>query len=182
MNGWWFLNRSSFHGLIHDNEGKRTFSTFFKKDRFLVLTIINFEIVASHKYVVQNSKSLWMAKSEKTGHSFLVLIQKWHKLCFENSSCKLLSFNNSTNLSWAWQVSGFRTFQLCMFCGSNFSWIKVQSTSETVYKAFNFNLKLPSVLLKQLAWPSPSTRPRVLNTSMRLCRNECKKSKYWSVR
>ena len=49
-------------------------------------------------------------------------------------------------------------------------------------KLLNFNLKLPSVLLKQLAWPSPSTRPRVLNTSMRLCRNECKKSKYWSVR
>jgi len=24
-----------------------------------------------------------------------------HKLCFENSSCKLLLFNNSTNLSWA---------------------------------------------------------------------------------
>ena len=27
-----------------------------------------------------------------TGHSFFVLIQKWHKLCFENSSYKLLLF------------------------------------------------------------------------------------------
>ena len=27
-----------------------------------------------------------------------------------------------------------------MICGSNFSWIKVQSTFETVHEAFNFNL------------------------------------------
>jgi len=49
--------------------------------------IIHFENTASHKYVVQKAKSLWMAKSEMIGHSFLFLIQKWHKLCFENSSC-----------------------------------------------------------------------------------------------
>jgi len=35
-------------------------------------------------------------------HSVLVLIQKWHELnCFENSSCKRLSFTNSANSSWA---------------------------------------------------------------------------------
>ena len=34
---------------------------------------------------------------------------------------------------------------------SNFSWIKIQSTSETVYEAFNFGLKLLCVLSKQLA-------------------------------
>jgi len=34
-----------------------------------------------------------------------------------------------------------------------------------VYEAFNFSLKLLSVLSKQLAYKS-QTRPRVLNTSM----------------
>jgi len=38
--------------------------------------IINFENPASHKYVVQKSMSLWMARSEMTEHSFFVLIQK----------------------------------------------------------------------------------------------------------
>jgi len=41
-----------------------------------------------------------MARSEMTGSLFLVLIQKWHKPCFENSSCKHLSFNNSAKSSW----------------------------------------------------------------------------------
>jgi len=36
-----------------------TFSTFFKKDQFLYLVIINFVNAASNKYVVQNAKSLW---------------------------------------------------------------------------------------------------------------------------
>jgi len=43
-----------------------------------------------------------MTRSEMTGYSFLVLIQKSHNLCFEKSSCKLLSFNNSANSSWAY--------------------------------------------------------------------------------
>jgi len=51
--------------------------------------IVNFENAASHKYVVQNAKSLWMARSDMAGHWFLVLIEKWHKFCFENSSWKL---------------------------------------------------------------------------------------------
>ena len=63
--------------------------------------IINFENAASHKYVVQKGKGLWTTRSEMSGHWFLVLIQKWHKLCFENSGCKLLSFNNSANSSSA---------------------------------------------------------------------------------
>jgi len=33
-----------------------------------------------------------MARSEMIGHSFLALIQIRHKLCFENFSCKLMSF------------------------------------------------------------------------------------------
>jgi len=36
------------------------------------------------------------------------------KLCFENSSCKRLSFNNSANSSWAWQVYNLLKFQLCI--------------------------------------------------------------------
>jgi len=48
-------------------------------------------------------------------------------------------------------MCGLVKFQLFMAWGSNFSWIKVQSTSETVYEAFNFSLKLFGVLLKQLA-------------------------------
>jgi len=57
--------------------------------------IINFENTASHKYVVQKSNSLWMARSELTGLSFHVLIQKCYKLCFESSNCKHLLFNKS---------------------------------------------------------------------------------------
>ena len=66
--------------LIKDNGGQRTFLTFFKKDRFLDLMIINFENASSHKYVVHKAShkyvvhSLWMARSEMTGYSFLVLI------------------------------------------------------------------------------------------------------------
>jgi len=52
--------------------------------------IINFENAASHKYAAQKAKGLWSARSEMTGHSFPVLIQKLHELCFENSNCKLI--------------------------------------------------------------------------------------------
>jgi len=44
-------------------------------------------------------------------------------------------------------------YQLCMICGPNVFWIKVQNISETVYNAFDFSLKLLSVLSKQLALP-----------------------------
>jgi len=47
---------------------------------------------------------------------------------------------------WAGQVCRLLKFQLCMVCGSDFSWIKVQSASETVDEAFNYSLKLRSVL------------------------------------
>jgi len=44
--------------LIQDNGEQRTFSTFFKKDRFLGLMIINFENASSHKHVVLKANSL----------------------------------------------------------------------------------------------------------------------------
>jgi len=92
------------HSYLNKRQGgRRTFSTFFKKDRFLDMMIVNVEHACSHKHVVRTAKSLQMARSEMTGHSFLVLIQN-HRLCFENSSCKLLSFNISANSTWAWQV------------------------------------------------------------------------------
>jgi len=58
------------------NAARTTFSTFFNNRRFFDLMIINFENPASHKYIVKKSKSLRMAKSEMTEHSFFVLIQK----------------------------------------------------------------------------------------------------------
>jgi len=68
----------------------------------------------------------------------LLFLSKNDINCFKNSSCKLLWFNNSTNLSWAWKVCGLLKFPLCVVCGSNFSWFKVQSTFEIVYIPFNF--------------------------------------------
>jgi len=51
------------HPLVQ-NAGRRTFSTPFKKARFMNL-IVDFENAASHKYVVQQGKDL------------LRLFQKW---------------------------------------------------------------------------------------------------------
>jgi len=97
--------------------------------------VINFENrpTVSHKYLVQKSKSLWKAGSEMTEHSFLVLIKKWHKLCFENSSCKLLALNNHKLILgmadvWPPKIS---IVYGSLICGSNFCWIKVQSAFET---------------------------------------------------
>jgi len=60
--GWMHLilftqDRSSNRSLIQDNAGRRTFSTFFKKDQFLDLMIVNFENTTSHKYLVKKLKS-----------------------------------------------------------------------------------------------------------------------------
>ena len=135
------------------NAGRRTFLTFFKKNRILDwMIIINFENTASHKYLVQTFKSYeWLDQKWLNIH-FLFLFKNdiQAKLCFENSSCKRLPFNDSANSSWAWQVCALLTFQLCMVCGSSF-WIKVKSASETVFGAFNFSSKLLGVLSKQLA-------------------------------
>jgi len=42
-----------------------------------------------------------MSRSALTEHSFIVLMQKCHNLCFENSGCKLLSCYKSANSSLA---------------------------------------------------------------------------------
>jgi len=94
-------------------------STYFKNDRFLNLMIVSFDNAAVHKYVVQNATSLWIARSEKIGHSFLVLIKKWHKLFW---NFQLQAFN-SANSSWASQVCGLLEFALSVICVSKFSWI-----------------------------------------------------------
>jgi len=44
--------------LMQDNAGRRTFSIFFKKDRFLDMMSFNIENAASHEYVVQMFKRL----------------------------------------------------------------------------------------------------------------------------
>jgi len=136
--------------LIQDNARWRTFSIFFKTNWFLDLMITDFENTASHKHLVQKAKRLWMAWSEITGHSFFVLIEKWHKLCFENSSSKLLSSNNFANSSWAWQVCRLPKYQLCVVCWSNFSWIESPKYLWNYAWSFNFSLKLLSVLWKVL--------------------------------
>jgi len=82
------MDAPSIRRFIQDNAGRKTFLKFFKQDCSLDLTIVNFGNITSHKYLVQKSKSSCLAM---TAYSFLVLIQKWHKLYFENSSCKLLS-------------------------------------------------------------------------------------------
>ena len=121
--------------LIQDKAGRST----FLKDRFFNLMITNFEDTASHKYIV---KSLWMARSEMTEHSFRWFSSKNDINNSVNSSwawqeCAPPPFNNSANSSWAWQVRCLMKFQLCMVCRSNFSGIKVQSAYETMYEAFN---------------------------------------------
>jgi len=58
--------------------------------------IIDFEIFVSQKYVVQTAKSIWMARSEMTGYSFLVM-KNSHKLYFEKPTCKLFLVNNTAN-------------------------------------------------------------------------------------
>ena len=84
--------------MIQDNAGRRASSTVSKEDRVFDLMVVSFENAASHKYVVQKGKSLSRASSAS---SFLVLIQKSHKVCFENRSSKPLSLDKSANSSWA---------------------------------------------------------------------------------
>jgi len=52
------VDSSSIRRLMQVNAGRRAFSTFFNKDHFMNLMIINFENAASHKYVVQKAKGL----------------------------------------------------------------------------------------------------------------------------
>ena len=92
------------------------------------------------QYLVQKSENLWMARSEMTEHSVLVLIQKWHKAkLFWKFQCKRLSFNNPVNSSWAWQVCALLKFQL---------WWFVDPASESKSKVL---LKL-SMKLLTLVW------------------------------
>ena len=81
--------------MIQNNAGRRASSTVSKKDRFFDLMVVSFKNAASHKYVVQKGKSL-----SRVGYSFLVLIQKSHKVCFENRSSKPLSLDKSANSPW----------------------------------------------------------------------------------
>jgi len=103
--------------MIQDNSGRRASSTVSKEDRFFDLLVVIFENAALHKYVVQKGKSLSRASSERVGYSFLVLIQKSHKVCFENRSSKLLSLDKSANSSWAFN-DRYVTSDNCLTNGS----------------------------------------------------------------
>jgi len=66
-----------------DTRQRRTkdiLNIFQKGSVFGLGDFINFKNTASHKCLVQKFKSLWMARSEITENSFLVFIQKWHRL------------------------------------------------------------------------------------------------------
>ena len=170
-----FLLSSTTNGMdaLPDNAGRRTFLTFFKKDRFLDL-IINFENTASHKYLVQHSKSLWMAKSEMTGHLFVYCsIQIWHQLCFENSSCKLCGLITPQTYPWHGRCVASWNLNCVWFVDQTFPESKSEVLLELCMKLIT--LKLLGVLSKQFAYPLNYSRPRVLNTIMSSCRNECNK-------
>ena len=104
--------------LMQDNTRGR-FSAFFKKARFYNLTTILRMPLHTQTCSAKKAKSLWMARSEITGIHFMFL-SKIDKRCFENSSCKLMSYKNSANSSQAWQACRLLKFQLRMVCGSTF--------------------------------------------------------------
>jgi len=68
--------------------------------------IINFENTASHKYIVQKSKVYEWLDQKWLNIRFLFLSKNdiQANLCFENSSCNRLSFNNSANSSRVYQI------------------------------------------------------------------------------
>ena len=87
--------------MIQDKAGRRSFLTVSKEDRFFDLMVVSFENATSHKCVVQKGKSLSRVRSERVGYSFLVLIQKSHKVCSENKNFKLLSLDKYAIFFWA---------------------------------------------------------------------------------
>jgi len=110
---------------------------------------VNFENNASHKYLVQKSKIIWMARSDLTEHSFLVLIQKWHRL---NSVLKIpvanvCRLNNWANSSWAWQVCALLSFNCVWFVAPT----SPESKSKVLLKLCMKLLTILGVLSKQLA-------------------------------
>jgi len=122
----------------------------FRKESVFGLMIIKLRILL-HTNILCKSLIVYECLDQKWLTIQFLFLPKNDMNCFENSSCKRLSFNNSASSSWARQVCALLKFQLCLICGSSFSWIKVQSASETVHEAFNFSLKLLGVLSKQLA-------------------------------
>jgi len=133
---WWFLHRSSIHRLIQDNAGQRIFSTFFK-DR--CLSILRMQL---HTNILCKRLRVHEWLNQITGHSFLALIKKMTN-CFENSICKLLSFNHH-NSSLAWQVCGFLKFQLCI--------IGVTRTASKLTAWTNFLVYVERLGLLDFSW------------------------------
>jgi len=75
-----FYTDQSFVDIdTRQRESKDILNIFQKGSVFWLDDFINFKNTASHKYLVQKSENLWMARSEMTENSFLVLIQKWHR-------------------------------------------------------------------------------------------------------
>ena len=62
-------------GCIFDTAGRRDSSTFCRVDRLFDFINANAENAASHKYVVQNGRSMFRAISESVGNSVLIQSQ-----------------------------------------------------------------------------------------------------------
>ena len=115
--------------------------------------IANFENAASHKYnAVQTAKSLWTARSEMTGYSFLVIknhINSILKSPIANNFCRLLTapIHPVVIMAAVWppEISIVHGLRLQLFLNQTleFFWNRPK---------LYFSLKLLSVLPKQLAY------------------------------
>ena len=97
--------------------GAKSIFNSFQRGSVFDLMVVSFENAALHKYVVQKGKSLSRASSERVAYSLLVLIQKSHKVCFENRSSKTFSLDKSANSSWAF-YDRCVTSDICLVNGS----------------------------------------------------------------
>ena len=136
------------------------------------LIIFNSENAASHKYVVHTPKSLLMARSEMTGCYFLLSknhINSILKIPVANF-CRFITTytypgHGRCVASW--------NFNSVWFVDPTFP----ESNSKVILKVC---MKLLALVwnysvCSQISEHNPLTRPRVLNTSVPSCWNECSK-------
>ena len=80
--------------MIQDKAGRRASSTVSEENRFFDLMVASFENAASHKYVVQKSKSLSRVDQKGLDIHFLFLsknhIKSWLKIEIPNF-CRLVN-------------------------------------------------------------------------------------------
>jgi len=125
---WWFLRRSSILRLIYDSARRRTFSTFFKQDQFLNLVIINLRMQLHTNMLCKTLKAYeWL--NQKWQEHFLFLSKSDINSVLKKTFAKFCPLRTPQTYPGHDRCV---KFQLCIICGAYFSWIKVQSPSETV--------------------------------------------------